>query len=280
MRLLIPYYYKQCYLPTRRHRKVRTRHIRDAVHVDIAEPTEHEFPIAFIVMDYGYYYEDDNKSPDHALHTIEIRTYNGMLWRAVRYSERVSHGAGWMPVNRIWYELSANSLKFGYSEQCDTYSENPFYMFDDRIECRKAILNKSRQYIVFENKVWIPCGEPMYCVQTFGLGHNHGGTGFFIEYNYNENIPAKNYFNALERDEAIQYGVEIANRRGDTESIDGIEQSKKHIEVVMPEMVKRNPASDHGGGDSFMNALEGMIEETDSAVEAGLLAIAMCNSNK
>lgn len=77
----------------------------------------------------------------------------------------------------------------------------------------------------------------MYNVTIFGLGHNHGGTGFFIEYHYNPNISSKNYFNALEREKAITYGKQIALNRGDTDSIEGMGEHDI-IEVLMPEMVK------------------------------------------
>ena len=48
------------------------------------------------------------------------------------------------------------------------------------------------------------------------------------------------------------------------------------IEVLIPEMVHRNPQKDHGEGNSFLNSLENMISGTDSSTEAGLLAITMC----
>ena len=47
----------------------------------------------------------------------------------------------------------------------------------------------------------------------------------------------------------------------------------------MPEMVKRNPQKEHGDGDTFINSLENMINNTSSSMEAGLLAIAMCMKN-
>lgn len=115
----------------------------------------------------------------------------------------------------------------------------------------------------------------MYVINTFGLGHNHGGTGFFIEYHYNTNISNKNYFSALEREKAIAYGKKVAANRGDTESIEGMGECDI-IEVLMPKMVKRNPQKDHGEGNSFLNSLENMISGTDSSTEAGLLAITMC----
>lgn len=123
----------------------------------------------------------------------------------------------------------------------------------------------------------------MYVINTFGLGHNHGGTGFFIEYFYNDNIPAQNYFNALQREEAITYGKKVALGRGDDKSVDGM-GDHDIIEVKMPEMVKRCPQKDHGDGDPFLNELEGIISHSDSIGEAGLLTVlttmAECNAEK
>ena len=52
------------------------------------------------------------------------------------------------------------------------------------------------------------------------------------------------------------------------------------IEVLMPELVTRNPQKEHGDGDSFINSIEEMINGADSSMEAGLLAIAMCMSKQ
>lgn len=51
------------------------------------------------------------------------------------------------------------------------------------------------------------------------------------------------------------------------------------IEVLMPEMVHRNPQKDHGEGDSFMNSLENLISGSDSVMEAGLLAMAFTGAS-
>lgn len=45
----------------------------------------------------------------------------------------------------------------------------------------------------------------------------------------------------------------------------------------MPEVVKVKPKKQHGNGDKFINDLEKVISKSDSAVEAGLLCIAMAN---
>lgn len=131
---------------------------------------------------------------------------------------------------------------------------------------------RAEVYIVCDGVIWETCGEPMYVINTFGLGHNHGGTGFFIEYFYNDNIPAQNYFTALQREEAIAYGKKVALGRGDDKSVDGM-GNHDIIEVKMPEMVKRCPKRDHGNGDPFLSQIEGMISQSDSAAEAGLLTV-------
>lgn len=52
------------------------------------------------------------------------------------------------------------------------------------------------------------------------------------------------------------------------------------IEVLMPEIVKRNPQKEQGEGNNFINSLENVISSTDSSTEAGLLAVAMCIANR
>lgn len=48
------------------------------------------------------------------------------------------------------------------------------------------------------------------------------------------------------------------------------------IEVLIPEMVTRNPQREHGEGNSFMNLIEDVITNTDTSVEAGLLTACIC----
>lgn len=271
----IEFWYKEKYLPTKRHKKLRERYVKNSVNVDIKELTENEFPIAFIVHDYGYIYEDGGKKPRWGMNSIEIRTYDGDLWKAVRYSECVSCAVGWLPASYIKKRLEDYPP---YWKGGEDFTEASIIKEDNIAECQENIFRRAEDYIIYDGKVWQPCGEPMYVINTFGLGHNHGGTGFFIEYSYNGNISNKNYFNALEREKAITYGKQIALKRGDTNSVEGIGKYDI-IEVLMPEMVKRNPQKEHGEGDKFLNSIENMICSTDSSTEAGLLAVIMCAAN-
>jgi len=271
----IEFWNMEKYLPTKRHRKLRERYVKNSIDVEIKELTEQEFPVAFIIHDYGCVYEENKSEATWEMINTEIRTYNGRLWKAVRYSECVSRGIGWMP---IYYIKNRIEDYAPYWKGGEEFTEQSIIKEDNITECKENIFRKAEDYIIFDGKVWKTCGEPMYMINTFGLGHNHGGTGFFIEYHYTSNISKNNYFNALEREQAIAYGKKVAINRGDTNSV---EEMGEHdiIEVLMPEMVKRNPQKEHGEGDSFLNSLENMISNTNSSTEAALLAVAMCMTN-
>ena len=274
----IEFWNSEKYLPTKRHRKLRERYVKNCVNVEIKEITDAEFPIAFIVHDYKSVYDnatsyrDFDGHGDFRMFSEEIRTYKDKLYMPVR----ITHGSA---VSTCFESLKYIKDKLSEREPYWTggsdFTDASIIKDNNAAECIEKILNKAEDYVIYDGKVWEICGEPMYVINTFGLGHNHGGTGFFIEHFYNENISHENYFNALQRKEAIAYGKSVAANRGDTESIDRI-GLYDNIEVLMPNMVKRNPCREHGDGDGFLNFLETMIEGTDSSVEAGLLAVAMC----
>ena len=145
---------------------------------------------------------------------------------------------------------------------------------NDLAERSAKIRDEADSYLFFQDKIWEECGEPRYEIVTFGLGHNHGGTAMFIKYEYNHNIAKKNYFNALQRSEAIAYLNKVAEARRDTNDVGKYNDSPKRIEVLLPETVTVDPKSQHGDGDPFLNALYGITENAGSAVEAGLIAMA------
>lgn len=288
MEIISKYYTKQKYLPTKRHRRERVRTVENTEAVTIREISESEFPIAFIVNEYQSVYENakthkdfkDDSRYTFKIFSEEIRTFDGRLFKPVRYSygaaistlfeepaPYLKHEFEEYEPSSYWYTNYSNNTEF---------SEKSILLEDNICEKKQELFEKTKHYVICNGVVWKECEEPMYLINTFGLGHNHGGTGFFIQYSYNSNISNKNYFNALQREQAIAYGKQIALNRGDTDSVEGLGDSKD-IEVFMPEMVKRNPQKEHGEGDSFMNSLETMIQGTSSSAEAGLLAVCMTN---
>lgn len=288
MEIISKYYTKQKYLPTKRHRRERVRTVENTEAVTIREISESEFPIAFIVNEYQSVYENakthkdfkDDSRYTFKIFSEEIRTFDGRLFKPVRYSygaaistlfeepaPYLKHEFEEYEPSSYWYTNYSNNTEF---------SEKSILLEDNICEKKQELFEKTKHYVICNGVVWKECEESMYLINTFGLGHNHGGTGFFIQYSYNSNISNKNYFNALQREQAIAYGKQIALNRGDTDSVEGLGDSKD-IEVFMPEMVKRNPQKEHGEGDSFMNSLETMIQGTSSSAEAGLLAVCMTN---
>ena len=277
----IEFWNPEKYLPTKRHRVLRERYVKNSVDVELKELTEQDFPIAFIVKDYKSVYENAKSysefdgNGDFKMFSEEIRTYHNKLYMPVR----VTHGAAISTCFESFDYIKHSLEDYApYWKGGEEFTEASIIKDTNISECKENIFRKAENYIIYDGKVWKTCGEPMYVINTFGLGHNHGGTGFFIEYFYNENISRNNYFNALEREQAIAYGKKVAANRGDTNSIDGLGEHDI-IEVLMPEMVTRNPKKEHGEGDSFINSLENMISGTDSSAEAGLLAVAMCMAN-
>lgn len=274
----IEFWNMEKYLPTKRHRKLRERYVKNSVDIEIKEVTEKEFPVAFIVHDYQSVYEntrsynDFDGNGDFRMFSEEIRTYDGKLYMPVRVTYGAAISLCFEPLEYIKKRIEDYAPYWKGGEE---FTEASIIKEDNISECKENIFRKAENYIIYDGKVWETCGEPMYLINTFGLGHNHGGTGFFIEYHYNSNISKNNYFNALEREQAIAYGKKVAANRGDTNSIEGMGEYDI-IEVLIPEMVKRNPQKEHGEGNSFLNSLENMISSTDSSTEAGLLAVAMC----
>ena len=289
MKFTVKYDYTQNFLPTKRHRNLRIRKMHGKVNVEVKELTETEFPIVFIVHELKDVYEgmksyDDYKNckGEYKMFAEEIRTYKGKL----RTPVRITHGTAISTLFRdytyilenIEYSLRNSGLnkfnEYPFTDNSDEFTEQSIIVNDNKKEVERYIKNHIKSYIYFDGKFWSVCNEPMYMVNTFGLGHNHGGTSMFIESFYNPNISSDNYFNALQRDEAIAYGKSIAARRGDTESIDSIGKYID-IEVIMPEMVKANPKKEHGKGNPFLNDMEEVISGSPDSFTAGMLCMAI-----
>lgn len=281
MKIDVDYYYTQKFLPTKRHKKIRKRQIKDTISVSVTKLTADVFPVVFIVHDMRSVQEgmasyEDYRSDkcDFCMFSEEIRTYKGKLYKPVR----ITHGAAISTVfedeSYVIHNLEWMARRDWSVDDGNEFSEDSVVKNENKKEVRQMLRNAAKHYIYFDGKFWSVCGEPRYNITTFGLGHNHGGTGFFIVYGYNHNIPNDNYFSALQREEAVAYGKAVALARGDTESIDGMEDDRV-IDVLMPEMVKVNPKRQCGTGSEFMNVTESVIRNSSSQNEAGIMCIAL-----
>ena len=241
--------YLESYIPPRC-RKPRYREAKKVYNARIRCVTKADAPVAFLLSDYHHTHEG----------TVKIRLYKGKLYM-LETSQHYAPGKNGYNGEFIgWRPTVADKMKGLY-----IWNDNASYE-----EQRRSYRKEAADRLIIDGLVWKRCGEPMYQINTFGLGHNHGGTALFVETAYNPNISKKRYFNALHGDQAVAEMNRIAERRGDTQSVG---RYGKMIEVLIPECVKRNPQKEHGNGEPFHNLLNRITETASSPVEAGLLAI-------
>lgn len=245
MKLNVKFTYLEQFYPTSKCRKLRQRVVDSTVSVEIIEVAENRLPTAFIVQDYTSIYKTAKyKSEDTVfkLHNTEVKTYNGKLYKVCYHSSGAAISTVPLPISAIldditgtarccnsYYTAADNNAEF--TNKSVSVSSN----YAERCLQIKLIANK---YIYCNGKFYKECGEPMYNTHTFGCGNNYS-VGFFIVYSYNENLSARCYFNALERDKALAFADSL--RASFNEPID----KKINIIVRMPEMVKRYPMKEH-----------------------------------
>lgn len=173
-----------------------------------------EAPVAFTFGGYG---PDDLSA---------IRLFDGQLYEVMAYNhaqrepEPIVFGSDRFPE----YAEPKQYRNYGFERGLDAHLE---YMAD-----------RFADLIVIDGYVWRPTSEPRYVVQTFGLGRNHGGTSLSSASSDNPNIAAHAYFRADDYSAAQAHAVEVAQRRGDTESAGWISDQAPTIQVHVAEAVR------------------------------------------
>jgi len=254
--------FEESFLPPRC-RKLRYRECEDYVDVNLKEIAKTDLQLAF----------EDNSYEGKG----EIYHYKGKLWCRVK-----------MPNSSIVRDCAKEGIEINtpldYLVWCHSNCSSFFYLSWDRERgidtSRDAVMKRVKKslkrYLLVDGVLYISVSEPRYVINTFGLGHNHGGTGMFCEYHYNPNISKERYFSALEGEQAVAYANMIAERRGDTKDIG---KFKPFIICHMPELVKVKPHKQHGNGNPLLNAFEDIAQNSNSAMEAGILITAMSTAN-
>ena len=255
--------YQEEYLPTKRHRIPRIREIDETVMFELREIKKDDAPVAMIVTDYKSYL-DENGNDNFGLREIPFHAIEGQL-----YSEKRDM---WGALDKGTFPLKSFISEVERHGNC-LYG----WVGKSKEEVLRSVNAFITSHVMIDGIIYEQKGEPRYVINTFGLGHNHGGTGMFISYGYNPNISESNYFNALQRDEAIAYANEVAARRGDTDSVGKF--GAENIRVFMPELIRCNPNLEHGDGNPLLNSLEGIIQASSNSLEAGLLVMGTASSH-
>lgn len=243
MRFNVPFKWSEGYLPTKRHRVLRYREAEAVVEVEIPEVTRGDAPVAFRIH-----------SPLGG-HPSELRWWGKRLWK--RALKNHAHAPEWETVEDLPARISYND-HYGSKKDKDAIAGH--------------FVEKAASFLIIDGEVYESQGEPRYCLYTFGLGHNHGGSALSVDYRYNPNISKHRYFNALDKDKAISEAKRIALARGDDQSVDSM--GDEWIEVLIPEAVRCNPMAEHGDGDPFINKIEALTEGSPDVMIAGFMAMA------
>lgn len=279
MEIKVAYEYTKDWVPPRC-RKPRRGSFSDTTTVTIQEVSAVEAPWACVVHGHRRYFDEvpinalrhyNGKFYERAMTDMHIDrkhyakdSYGNPYWWCDYETERIYQRRG-MRVEDVTNELSRLARSLNYAEQ------------DHVVD---SLNEWADSYLIVNGELWHKVGEPMYCIYTFGLGHNHGGTSLSVDFSYNDNISHERYFNANDFESAANRFFEIALGRGDTESahFKAAELASgdlwDYIEVVDPTTFTHNPSLEHGDGDPFMNSIYRMTSGTGSVFESGLLVMA------
>lgn len=204
------------YIPPRC-RKPRSEQQHRKACVSIREVSKDSVTPAFRVKEY-----------DHE--ELTVVSYKGNLYRPVHDRQNRDENRRDVP---LWGKVNLENVSWEwrlreYKGQYLTYDEH------------LALVKKNaKKYIIIDGCLHEKCYEPYYSVTTFGLGRNHGGTGFFVH--WANPIQRKLYgWSAIDHQAAIEGAVRIALNRGDTESEEYIRASGNgSIEVLDPAAIRR-----------------------------------------
>lgn len=242
--------YQEEYLSTKRHRIPRIREVEEIVPVELREFKKADAPLAMIVTDYKSYIDTNGKNEFGLTDTAILAVNENLFTRKRDVVGALDKG----PYSLEEFRRDAYDYQSRRFPCCSRTKDDAVKVLQDFVG----------SHILIDGELYEAVGEPRYLVNTFGLGHNHGGTAMFVQNSYNPNISKNNYFNALHRDEAIAYATAVATRRGDTESLGKFDAI--NIQVFMPELIRCNPQVEHGNGNPLLNGM--------GVLEAGVLAIA------
>src|SRR5690606_27936673 len=113
------------------------------------------------------------------------------------------------------------------------YTPNPI---DSDEAFYNAAAEHYRQFLIIDGIVWVETGEPSYSVDTFGMGHNHGGTGLMVNAGAAGRHSGKT-FRADEFEAALAHAIQVATGRGDTKDVARFERDPedfRRIEILLP----------------------------------------------
>ena len=210
MKLTTNIKYWEGYLPTPRSRKKRYRPIKESVEIEIPEFAKEDLRPAFFIP---------KRIRDEKDKTIYL--CGGELYTEVFIEN-----------------LTAKPNNFDSAlEVLDTNMS--FRTYETDTTDREKALAEAEEYIcdymVADGVLYRRTNEPLYAIDTYGLGNNHGGTSLNITTHDPSGYIPRFVYSALDAELAVKEAQEVARGRGDTDYVQWI---KADIQVLLPEACK------------------------------------------
>lgn len=203
-------YYK-AYIPYRC-RKPRYEEVEEIVNANIKEVSMENLKLKFS-FDWCEHYD--------------LYEYKGKLYRIADIKDICSGGFDSERYSTIieaikWWNLNGS----WYYSRCKTccYNEDKS-LYESKEDILKKIKNDHSKYLLVDGILYIQEYKPLYHICTFGLGNNHGGTGWMITTSsesakkLNKMYQQKCYFEPEEYEESYLEAVKVAQNRGDTNDV-------------------------------------------------------------
>ena len=205
--------YMEGYLPTPRCRKLRYKECEDFIDVELKEVTINDVKLALrINSDYSNYHNN-------------YYLYNDNLYVKCKSRDIGCYDEIIDPIENLKY----------CNEHCSSYFD--FKEYDGRQNMIEKAQNDIKKYLLIDDVLYRTIPEPVYALYCFGVGNNHSSTSLLISDSEIYKWNCGSYFNALDREKAVDYAINVAIRRGDTNSIEGIKNTPV-IEVLLPDVIK------------------------------------------
>lgn len=229
MKVKVSYEFTEKVIPPRC-RKARELHYKDEIMVNIREVASDKAPVAFVVKEF-----------EHEVR--KVRLYNGRLYKQHQDRRKGYDKLPYEECHPLWVNQTSDMIELHHWEWLLGSTWQTHKSKADNIT---AICQRGQNLIIIDGEVYERTGEPYYSVTCFGLGGNHGGTGFFVGWADYRDRKSVWGMVASDKDAAINRAVEIALNRGDTESVDYIRRSGNgSIEVILPQAIKRRYSKDY-----------------------------------
>lgn len=234
-----------------RHRRNLHQIFTRSFEFDCRQLVEKEFKKVYVVRDYASVYKDaktpedfsDSSKGKFRLVNTPIRKYKGKLYRPVMYSNGSAVSTLFMEskdvvTSEIEWRIRSNVTDINIEYQRlfnsveDIETLGSVAVTNTMLKAREAAQKVVDQFVFFNNVWWIETYPPVYTYNTFGLGHNHGGTGFFIGYvdiKSLDKYARKFYFTPKQREKAIQTVIKVATERGDTDDVKRFQHIPENI---------------------------------------------------